>query len=97
MNEYRLPNPDTRWVWQIEDERCRVLIEVEEVRFNGEEWWVRLATLPDGPARVFGEVTSPAVVHNTVDHFWENVVPVGGRVEDLSTKVDPHQYKKGLT
>lgn len=67
------PKIGTRWVWEIDSPSARSLIEVTEVEWNGEEWWVRTkAILPDVyPSRSVGEAL------NDLGRFWEAVTPVG--------------------
>lgn len=89
---YRLPNPNTRWVWEIDQPLARALIEVVKVQFNGEEWWVTTVTLPEAPTPMFGHVEPARMHENEVDRFWEAVTPVGGRIEDLSVRCSPEQY-----
>lgn len=38
-----------------------------------------------------GPLTQPQEHENELDRFWEAVTPVGGRIEDLSNAIDPHQ------
>jgi hypothetical protein len=80
----RIPVIGSRWVWEIDQERGRALIEVLEVFWNGEEWWVRTRTLPEAPIPMLAPLTDTQDHLNELDRFWEAVTPVGGRVEDLS-------------
>lgn len=92
---HRLPNPTTRWVWEIDSEYARVMVEVIKVEFNGEEWWVTTRSLPDsGPLYFNSQPLSPKEFQNDLDRFWEAVTPIGGRLEDLSHEISPEQYKR---
>lgn len=83
MPTLRLPHNGSRWVWEIDKEHARALLEVKEVRFNGERWWV--TTYPLSEPDNLGL--------NDLDRFWEAVTPIGGRVEDLSNPISQEQYK----
>lgn len=68
------PKVGTRWVWEIDNPGARELIEVTEVMWNGEEWWVRTKPLLGGPPlNVMG---NPEPL-NDLGRFWEAVTPVG--------------------
>jgi hypothetical protein len=84
----RLPHNNTRWVWEIDKDHARCIVEVMEVRFNGEEWWVTTRHLPEVRGRDIGRAW------NTLDRFWEAVTPIGGRRDDLSNPISEEQYRK---
>ncbi len=71
------PRPEigSRWVWEIDSPSARSLIEVHDVIWNGEEWWVWTKTLlpheqPEGS-------TQERLLSNDLSRFWEAVTPVG--------------------
>lgn len=68
-----LPGIGGIFVWEIDKPAARALIEVVDVFWNGEEWWVRTnVLLPDVP--------DDAAEHlNDVARFWEAVTPVRER------------------
>lgn len=62
----KAPTPElgSRWTWEAGDARAEERIVVTEVRWNGEEWWVR--TWGDGTG----------LEHwNDLSRFWEAVTP----------------------
>lgn len=93
MTILRLPHNNTRWVWEIEKSLARSLIEIVEVRWNGEEWWVKTRTLPTSPDPSDPSNYDGKEYSNTLDRFWEAVTPVGGRLEDLSNPISEEQYQ----
>lgn len=71
--EATIPRVGSRWVWEIDLPSARSLVEVIEVLWNGEEWFVRVkALLPDEPYRDARWVD--------VGRFWEAVTLVGGKL-----------------
>ena len=79
----KLPRKGTRWVWEADASHAISLIEVVEVFWNGEEWWVRTRSLLPPVRRVgitaFVDPDPPTDV-NDLSRFWEAVTPVGGEV-----------------
>lgn len=68
-----LPGIGSIWVWELDSPSARELIEVVEVFWNGEEWWVRTKTLL--PNLTFpGSGRDTAL--NDVGRFWEACTPV---------------------
>lgn len=65
----KLPGIGSIWVWEID--ACPELIEVTEVFWNGEEWWVR--TRPWNARTI---VPLEQTNLNDVGRFWEAVTPV---------------------
>jgi hypothetical protein len=100
----RLPHRNSRWVWEIDKDHARVLVEVIEVRFLGGEWGVHTRSLPDAPDPMFngsfnsqpGRLSSPKEDWNDLDRFWEACLasPIGGRLDDLSNRISKSQYKR---
>lgn len=85
-----LPKVGTRWVWEIDKPHARCLIEVTEVKWNGEEWWVRTkALLPDSFPATAGEPL------NDLSRFWEAVTPVGGGMRDMTERRAVSSGEKG--
>jgi hypothetical protein len=72
----RLPGVGGIYVWELDQPHARDLIEVTEVFWNGEEWWVRTKTLMRGPDHMLFGVPCPASHLNDLSHFWEAVTPV---------------------
>lgn len=75
-----LPIPGSRWVWEVDSPGACCLIEVIEVRWNGEEWWIRTRRLWDatpGPLRAPASVDPIAL--NDLNRFWEACSPIGSR------------------
>lgn len=74
-----LPKVGTRWVWEIDSAAARALVEVAEVKWNGEEWWVgTVALMPDSYPS-----SGRPVEWNEIGRFWEAVTVVGGAVTGL--------------
>lgn len=95
MTMMRLPHEGSRWVWEIDDADQRNIIEVKEVRFNGEEWDVTTLTLPDAPIRSsLPQLDPPIEERHNLDRFWWHVTPIDGKLEDLSHEISPQQYKR---
>lgn len=73
MNSYdpaaETPSLGSRWLWEIDSPDARCLVEVTEVSWNGEEWFIK-TRVPAGPG-------SPAVeCWNDLDRFREATTPV---------------------
>lgn len=81
-----LPKVGTRWVWEIEKPHARELIEVTEVLWNGEEWWVRSKNLLTDVA-LMGNTRPESL--NDLSRFWEAVTPVGGGKHGLTERRSP--------
>lgn len=64
-----LPVVGTRWVWEPDLPHARELVEVLDVTWNGEEWWVRV--------KGSGGLAYPPSP-NDLARFWEAVVPPDG-------------------
>lgn len=76
------PKVGSRWVWEIDQPHARTLVEVTEVVWNGEEWWVTTVDLPT--ETLIGETPRPGRESwNDVGRFWEAVTPIGGGTVDL--------------
>lgn len=69
VNSYdaKAPTPEvgSRWVWEPSHPTAREDIVVDDVRWNGEEWWI--ATTGDRSGRCL----------NDVSRFWEACEPAG--------------------
>jgi hypothetical protein len=74
----RIPRIGSRWVWEIDSDASRELIEVVEVKWNGEEWWVKTLGMA-AKARHLPGLTEPGEgAHwNDLGRFAEAVTPVG--------------------
>jgi len=81
------PRLHTYWVWEIHEPKARELVEVVEVKWNGEEWWVGTFTLLDNPAY---PPTGRDVEWNDLGRFWEACSPVilkiTGRVDQFAVR-----------
>jgi hypothetical protein len=80
-----LPKLGTRWVWEIDSPHARELIEVVEVRWNGEEWWVRTKSLLTDAAHL-PSLSGSNEALNDLSRFWEAVTPVGGGTYGLTER-----------
>lgn len=72
------PKVGSRWVWEIDLPHARALLEVTDVFWNGEEWWIETKSLLSSdvfPTKEF--------VYNELGRFWEAVTPVGGTVGSM--------------
>lgn len=68
------PREGSIWVWELDKPGACELIEVLEVKWNGEEWWVTTGRLhgirnPDA-------LDYDKPVPNDLSRFWEAVTPV---------------------
>jgi hypothetical protein len=80
----RVPKVGTLWIWGIESPHGRQLVKVDEVFWNGEEWWVDCRVLAGSvPIGEQNFIDESGVYGNELDRFWEAATPVGGRVDDL--------------
>jgi hypothetical protein len=68
-----LPKLGTRWVWEIDSPAAREIVEVVDVFWNGEEWWVRTKTLLRNETY---PSTGRETEVNDVERFWEACSPV---------------------
>jgi hypothetical protein len=85
VDPQRHPKVGSRWIWMVDSPHARTLVEVDDVRWNGEEWWVYLRRLATNvPISELVHLDETGVYPNELDRFWEACTPVGGRVEDLS-------------
>lgn len=80
-----LPKVGTRWVWEIDDPGARELIEVTEVNWNGEEWWVKTKSLLVGDT-IPRSLGGRSEFLNDIGRFWEAVTPVGGGTRGLTER-----------
>lgn len=85
-----LPKIGSRWVWEIDQPGARALIEVTDVFWNGEEWWVRTRNLFDSLPDSLREDAL-----NDLSRFWEACVPVGNSKGKL-TEHRPHDAKAAV-
>lgn len=79
------PAVGSRWVWEPRKEHARENLEVVEVKWNGEEWWVKTRSLPTQAKPVMG-LLGPIYVSrqqragdehwNDLSRFWEAVRPL---------------------
>lgn len=67
----KVPEVDSVWVWELDAPHARCLIRVVEVRWNGEEWWVKSDALLTAPNQRAG------ACYNDASRFAESVTPVG--------------------
>jgi hypothetical protein len=73
----RTPAVGSRWVWEIDSFAARALIEVTEVIWNGEEWWVRTRSLlAHGLPFTHGACRGGTDL-NDLSRFCEAATPVG--------------------
>lgn len=74
-----LPKRGSRWVWEIDKPHARQLIEILDVSWNGEGWWVRtkalIGSLAFLPVGLGGEGAEGTL--NDLSRFWEACTPVG--------------------
>lgn len=76
----KLPKAGTRWIWEIDKPHARELLEVVDVFWNGEQWWVRTKRL-GARIRVLGFDREPEGGYlNELGRFWQAVTPVGGPI-----------------
>ncbi len=80
-----VPEEGSTWIWRPNEPHARQRIEVTEVKWNGEEWWVKSKNLPTKPLkrkRSFGwPIYVPRVERvgdeawNDLSCFWQAVRP----------------------
>lgn len=69
----QVPEVGSVWVWELDAPWACCLIRVVEVRWNGEEWWVKTVALLPAHLRVLDD--DPYC--SDADRFAEAVTPVG--------------------
>jgi hypothetical protein len=80
-----LPKIGSRWIWEIDSPHARTLVEIDDVRWNGEQWWVYLRQLSTNvPIAERDRLDETGVYANDLSRFWEACTPVGGRAEDMT-------------
>src|SRR4051794_5791781 len=52
----QVPEVGSVWVWELGAAHARCLVRVVEVRWNGEEWWVKTEALAPEPLQTIGVV-----------------------------------------
>jgi len=78
------PEVGSRWIWMPKEPRAREAVEVVDVIWNGEEWWVRTKRIPDpAPLSVTDDpwptlrpplfVERPEGTLNDLGLFWQCV------------------------
>jgi hypothetical protein len=67
----KVPEVGSVWVWELGAPHACCLIRVVEVRWNGEEWWVRTDALLPAPLQ------RSRRCFNDAGRFAEAVTPVG--------------------
>lgn len=67
----QVPQVGSVWVWELDDPLARCLIRVVEVRWNGEEWWIRTDALLPAPYQ------GTRLCYNDAGRFDEACTPVG--------------------
>jgi hypothetical protein len=84
--QLRTPKIASKWIWRIDSPHARTLVEVVDVRHNGEEWWVYLRKLLTDVAIdvEMPDVPASGVYPILLGWFWESATPVGGWPEELS-------------
>lgn len=93
-----LPKVGTKWVWEIDSDEARCLLEVRLVEWNGEEWWVTTVPLLHDSYSLYNSLRAIGLeagrdyvwdhlarspVQNELGRFWEAVTPVGGGFDDM--------------
>jgi hypothetical protein len=64
------PEPGTLWAWEPHSLTAAALIEVTQLRWNGEEWWVEARVIA-GKAAEFAGVKVGSLYWNELSRFWE--------------------------
>jgi len=89
--DVRIPSPGGLWVWEARDPASRALIEVVQVEWNGEEWFVRARVQNCGgqlPFAVAQLMPATGDEHtNDLSRFFEASTPVGGGYIAMTRKV----------
>jgi hypothetical protein len=70
-----LPRIGTKWIWEIDSDEARSLMEVTAIKWNGEEWWIQTQQIL---ADRFSEIGTRN--WNDVGRFWEAVTVVNGAI-----------------
>ena len=76
----RRPKVGSMWVWEPSIHSARALIEVVEVKWNGEGWWVKTKTLLPSTFYNFDENKE---IWNSLSRFFEACVPVLTKLDDI--------------
>lgn len=82
----RVPKPGSHWVWGLDKPHARALVQVVNVRWNGEEWLVETRSLLPVPVRRPAEIEEAfgeRLDWNDLDWFLEMSRPVGFDSEDF--------------
>lgn len=78
------PKVGTVWVWEVSKPAARCLVQVTDVKWNGEEWWVECEQLTADGWRPAGVPTFDKRRHwNDLSRFMEACLPVVGTLEAL--------------
>lgn len=85
----KTPMVGSRWVWEIDKPLARTLIEVAEVKWNGEEWWVKVTVLFGTEALYSDTVIREGEHLNDLSRFMEAVTPIGGTTHSLLERRAP--------
>lgn len=72
----RIPRVGSRWVWEIDNPGACELIEVVEVKWNGEEWWVKTERLHESK-QTLAALGGARGYWNDLGRFTEAVTKVG--------------------
>jgi antitoxin (DNA-binding transcriptional repressor) of toxin-antitoxin stability system len=68
------PEVGSRWIWERGNEIAQETITVTEVKWNGEEWWVKSA-VDKRPRRRLNSTEPDTPYWNDLGRFWEAVSP----------------------
>lgn len=80
-------------MWEINDERSRIILEVDSVVFQESGYWkIFCTTLPERPFALHGLPIEPRPWDSLADEFWAGVTPIGGKIDELSNPVSKDQY-----
>lgn len=74
----KVPAIGSVWVWEIDKSWACELLEVVEVEWNGEEWWVTTRRLHDTLANSTYSTNLILREFNTLDRFLEATTHVRG-------------------
>lgn len=94
-----VPREGGLWVWEADEPYGRALVRVQNVRWNGEEWWVDVVNLADAFGLTYVEASRPDRViesgpwPNELHRFYEAcrpVLPAGARYPDSVVR---HAYE----
>lgn len=94
------PAVGSKWLWEPTKPWAYEPIEVVEVKWNGEEWWVRTEAR-GGMYWWFRPIVTGSICWNDLSRFWEAVEPDTSRArakadERLLEAVIPEFARKGL-